>query len=67
MSFSDSDSEIEFILNLPARKPRRFQSRTDYLNILDEEEFSRRFRMTKASFRLLLSKIRDEIEPATAR
>lgn len=66
-STSDSDSDIEFIDGLRAPKARVFKERVCYLDTLDEMSFLRRFRMSKESFRLLLEKIRRNIEPVTAR
>jgi hypothetical protein len=67
MNLSESDSDIEFIANIPVRKPRKFRERSNYLNILDDDEFLRRFRISKRSFQLMLEFIRPEIEPQTAR
>lgn len=67
MDSSESDSDLEFIANLPVRKPRRFQDRTNFLATLNDEEFSRRFRMSKESFNVILEKIRHSIAPTTAR
>lgn len=67
MYSSDSDSDLEFILNIPTRIERKFQDRKSFLADLSEKEFRRKFRMSKESFSVLLDKIKDEIGPKTAR
>lgn len=62
-----SDSDFEFINQIDARKKRKFQNRPDYLHILDDIEFIRRFRLGKNSFILILKKIRETIAPSTLR
>lgn len=48
-------------------KLRKFPERINYLETLDENEFKLRFRLSKASFKVLLEKIRHVIAPTTAR
>ena len=67
MDFSESDEDLEFIYNIPVRKSRRFQTRQDFVAILDEKEFLRRFRLTKQSFQVILAMIRDKLSPQTNR
>lgn len=64
---SSSDSDFEFIDGINARKPRNFSFRPDYLHVLDDNEFIRRFRLSKTSFELILNKIRPTISPTTLR
>ena len=64
---SESDDDFEFINNLNARMPRTFAPRPNFLEILDDFEFLRRFRMSKESFQFLLTKISNKILPTTAR
>lgn len=66
-SSSVSDSDTEFIDGLRAPKPRKFPERPNYLETLDEIDFLRRFRMSKESFRTILTKISIKIAPSTAR
>jgi hypothetical protein len=67
MESDDFDSDLEFIANLPVRKKRKFQNRPRYLEDLEENEFRRRFRMSKECFRKLLIKIENKINPKTLR
>jgi hypothetical protein len=67
MESYDSDSDLEFIANLPVKKKRKFQNRPRYSDNFEENEFRRRFRMSKECFRKLLIKIENKIEPKTLR
>jgi hypothetical protein len=67
MSSSESDSDWEYINSIRARKPRKFRARIDYLTEFDDEEFHKRFRLTKESFRELLEVIRPKISSKTRR
>ena len=59
------DSDLEQLLS--ARKKRRFQDRPCFFEIYDENEFSRRFRISKEGFQELLAKIRHKISPVSKR
>ena len=62
MDQSDSDIDWDFIRQIRARKTRKFQSRKDFLQILDDKNFHKRFRITKNYFRFVLQKIRPKID-----
>lgn len=67
MDSSESDDDLNFINNIATRKPREFRLRKDYLEILDDENFHKRFRLTKSTFRFVLEKIRAKISSRTRR
>lgn len=60
---SDSESDDEFVRN----NPRVFRQRPNYYDIYSEQEFLKRFRISKASFEELLHEIRTAIQPVTLR
>lgn len=64
---SSSDSDSDFINGHRTLKKRKFNERKNFLETLDDNEFHRRFRVTKQTFQLLCDKIRDKADPATAR
>jgi len=55
--FSDSDDDLNFILNIKPPRERKFCMRTDFLKTLHDDEFKNRFRISKNSFRILLEEI----------
>jgi hypothetical protein len=61
------DDEIDFIDAIRAPKPRTFKTRINYLQELDDQDFHKRFRVTKESFKVLCDLIRDKISPSTNR
>lgn len=63
-SDSDSDNAL-FAVYGPPRA--RFKQRVDYIQILGEDAFHLRFRISKQTLRILSDEIRAHISPATAR
>lgn len=66
-SSSESDDDLAFIQNINVRAERKFAERRNFLEELDEQEFSRRFRISKSSFKILLELIEGDISPQTSR
>jgi hypothetical protein len=67
MESNDSDSDLELIANFLVRKKRKFQNHLRYSDYLEENEYRRRFCMSKECFRKLLIKIENKIKPKTLR
>lgn len=63
---SDYEDEVA-ALNVCVRKEKTFQTRIDYFNLLDEDEFVRRFRLTKSTLDKVLNEIVDQIKNPTNR
>lgn len=60
------DDDFEFINNIRTRRSSSeflSRERPNLRNILDDDEFYRRFRLSKNSFDIFLEKIRDKLEP----
>lgn len=56
---SESDSDIELIdaeVQKTEVQKRKFKKRPDFFNVLGENDFLRRFRISKKSFQLQLGK-----------
>lgn len=62
-----SNHEEDFINQIRAPKQRVFKNREDFLTVLDENDFLSRFRLSKASFLVLLEMIRTKISPISKR
>lgn len=60
------DPDFEYIFP-GQRKTRSYSFRPDYLRVLLEDEFFKRFRMNKQSFLVFLNLIRHHLEPNSAR
>ena len=60
---SDSDEE-EFVQQ---KKSRSFKERKNYIELLDDDEFLSRFRLSKNTCSELYEKIKDDIDPTTQR
>lgn len=62
--YSDRSNQQRIIRH---RRPRVFGVVTNPINIYDDEEFKKRFRLSKGSVRYVLNLITDNIKPMTAR
>ncbi|CAI6361194.1 unnamed protein product [Macrosiphum euphorbiae] len=63
---SDFEEEMS-AFNVCVRKIKTFNPRIDYFNLLDENEFIRRFRLKKSTFDKVLNEIVDQIKNSTDR
>jgi hypothetical protein len=62
MHLIDRDfNDFDILNHRKVRKPKKFNHRKDYLNELCDSEFFDRFRMSKDSFKVFLSKIETKI------
>lgn len=62
------DPDFEYIFpGRSERKKRSYLFRPNYLYVLTEDKFFKRFRMNKASFSVFLNKIRHRLEPNSER
>jgi len=64
---TDSDSDIEFIDNLRTPKARKIALRISFLETLEDNEFLKRFRVSKETFAFLLNKIETRLSSTTDR
>lgn len=64
---SDSSLESDYEIDNRLNDPRVFRERPNYKEVLNNQEFLRRFRVSKNSFQELLDKIKNVIQPATLR
>lgn len=63
---SDFEKDIA-MFNVCIRKCQSFQPRIDYFNLLDEEEFVKRFRLKKSTVVKVLNEIADQLKHPTNR
>lgn len=61
---SDFENEIT-AFNMCLRKDKTYQPRVNYFNIYDEEEFVKRFRLTKSTVGKVLNEIVDQLKTST--
>ena len=63
--FDDDDDDEEIIAM--QRRPRIFYERVNYCELYDDHDFINRFRISKATFSMVLRLIENEISPPSQR
>jgi len=63
---SEFENEIN-AFNVCLRKEKTFHPRVNYFEVYDEEEFVKRFRLTKSTVKKVLNEIVDQLKTTTNR
>lgn len=63
----ENESDDDVVIIGMQRRPRIFYERVNYLELYDDHDFVNRFRISKATFSVILRLIETEISPPSQR